>query len=247
MFDLSGRLALVTGGGQGIGAGIAGHLAAQGAHVLVNDVVAERAEAAAEAIRGKSHLSEALPFDVTQREAVEKALSGRTIDIVVNNAGNAGAHVFQPQPFREMDPADWSKTLEVNLYGVMHTTHAVLAGMCERRFGRLITISSGAGVIGLPIGIAPYGAGKAGAISFMRHIAIENAALGVTANSLALGLMEMTQVTDPDLVAQLARQVPCGRLGTGDDVGPACVWLASDEAAWVTGQTIHVNGGNLTS
>ena len=244
MFDLSGRLALVTGAGQGIGAGIAGHLAARGAAVLVNDIQAERAEAAADTIRSADGRAEALPFDVTQREAVEKALAGRAVDIVVNNAGNAGAHVFRPTPFREMDPA---AAIDVNLHGVMHTTHAVLAGMCERGFGRLITIASGAGCVGLPIGVAPYGAGKAGAISFMRHIAIENATLGVTANSLALGLMEMTAVHDPKLVEQLARTVPCGRLGTGDDVGPACVWLASNEAAWVTGQTIHVNGGSLTS
>lgn len=102
-------------------------------------------------------------------------------------------------------------------------------------------------MIGLPIGVAPYGAAKGGAISFMRHIAVENAPLGVTANSLALGLMEMAEVHDEDLVAKLAATVPAGRLGTGDDVGPACLWLASDEAAWVTGQTIHVNGGSLTT
>jgi NAD(P)-dependent dehydrogenase (short-subunit alcohol dehydrogenase family) len=247
MFDLTGRLALVTGSGQGIGAGIAGHLAAQGAQLLVNDVRPERAEAAAEAIRGQGFAADALAFDVTDREAVTEALAGRAVDIVVNNAGNAGAHIMQPAPFREMDPAQWSAPIDVNLHGVMNTTHAVLRGMCERRFGRLITIASGAGVIGLPIGVAPYGAGKAGGISFMRHMAIENAAFGVTANSLALGLMEMVEGHDASLTEKLARQIPCKRLGTGDDVGPACVWLASDEAAWVTGQTIHVNGGAVTT
>ena len=128
-------------------------------------------------------------------------------------------------------------------YRALHTTHAVLPGMCERRFGRLITIASGAGVIGLPIGVAPYGAAKAAGISFMRHMAIENAAFGVTANSLALGLMEMADVKDAALVASLARSIPCGRLGTGDDVGPACVWLASDDSSMVTGQVIAVDGG----
>jgi NAD(P)-dependent dehydrogenase (short-subunit alcohol dehydrogenase family) len=135
----------------------------------------------------------------------------------------------------------------VNLHGVMNTTHAVLPGMCERGFGRLITISSGAGSIGLSIGVSPYGAAKAAGTSFMRHMAIENARLGVTANSLALGLMEMTDITDADLVATLAKTVPKGRLGTGADIGPAVVWLASNEAEWVTGQTIHVNGGGVTT
>jgi len=247
MFDLSGRLALVTGSGQGIGTGIAGHLAAQGAHVLVNDVVPEKAEAAAQSIRAKGHEADPLPFDVTDRDAVVANLAGREVDIVVNNAGNAGANSMVPKPFREMPPEQWAGPIAVNLHGVMNTTHAVLPGMCERRYGRLITISSGAGSIGLPIGVAPYGAGKAGGISFMRHMALENASFGVTANSLALGLMEMVDIDNPALVAQLQKTVPMGRLGTGDDIGPACIWLASSEAAWVTGQTIHVNGGSLTT
>ena len=247
MFDLKGRLALVTGAGQGIGTGIARHLARHGARVLVNDIDAAKAEAAAGSIRGDDGEAEALPFDVTGREAVTAALSPRSIDIVVNNAGNAGATPMRPRPFRESEPEEWAGPIDVNLHGVMHTTHAVLGGMVERRHGRIITIASGAGVIGLPIGVAPYGAAKGGSISFMRHIAVENAALGVTANSLALGLMEMAEVHDEALVAKLAATVPAGRLGTGDDVGPACLWLASDEAGWVTGQTIHVNGGSLTT
>ncbi len=247
MFDLKGRRAIVTGAGQGIGAGIARHLAQQGARVWVNDVSAEKAERSAAAIRSAGADALAKPFDVTDRAAVVDALSDAEIDIVVNNAGNAGAHDMQVGPFREMDPSQWAAPIDVNLHGVMNTTHAVLSGMCERGFGRLITIASGAGVIGLPIGVAPYGAAKAAGISFMRHMAAENAALGVTANSLALGLMEMTEVHDNALVERLARSIPVGRLGTGDDVGPACVWLASDEAAWVTGQTIHINGGNVTT
>jgi len=247
MFELDGRLAVVTGAGRGIGAGIASHLARQGARVWVNDIDADRALASAAAIREGGHAAEARPFDVTDRTAVVAALGSAPIDIVVNNAGNAGAQPMRPAPFREMDPAQWAAPIDVNLHGVMNTTHAVLAGMCARGFGRLLTIASGAGVVGLPIGVAPYGAGKGGAISFMRHMAIENAGLGVTANSLVLGLMEMAEVHDDALVARLAKSIPCGRLGTGDDVGPACVWLASDEAAWITGQTIHVNGGSVTT
>lgn len=247
MFDLTGRTALVTGAGQGIGAGIARHLADQGSRVLVNDLVPARAEATAASISESGGKAEAMAFDVTDREQVVALLEPAKIDIVVNNAGNAGAELMRPAPFREMDPARWASPIDVNLYGVMNTTYAVLAGMCERGFGRLITISSGAGVVGLPIGVAPYGAGKGGAIAFMRHMAIENASLGVTSNSLALGLMEMAEVHDEALVGRLAATVPCGRLGTGDDLGPAVVWLASDEAAWVTGQTIHINGGSVTS
>ena len=247
MFDLSGRLALVTGSGQGIGAGLAGHLASQGATVLVNDLVPEKAAATAEKIIADGGRAEALPFDVTDLEAVVAATRGRAIDIVVNNAGNAGAAQLTPTPFREMPPERWRGPIDVNLFGVMNTTHAVVPGMCERGFGRIIAISSGAGVVGLPIGVSTYGAGKGGALSFIRHIAIENAALGVTANSLALGLMEMTEIHDTELVKAMERTIPAGRLGTGDDIGPACVWLASNEANWVTGQTIHVNGGSLTT
>ena len=247
IFDLAGRTALVTGGGQGIGAGIARHLATQGAHVLVGDVVGERAEAVVAALRGEGRTAEALAFDVTDQEAVAEALAERVVDIVVCNAGNAGAQPMMPKPFREMEPADWHAAIEVNLHGVLHTVHAVLPGMHARGFGRVIVISSGAGVTGLPIGVSTYGAGKGGALAFMRHLAIENAGTGVTANALALGLMEMAGVHDAELVEALARSIPMGRLGTGDDVGPAVVWLASEEASWVTGQTIHLSGGSTTT
>ena len=247
MFDLTGKEALVTGAGQGIGAGIAHHLAGQGAHVFVNDFYEDRAAATVDAIAKEGGEATALAFDVTDREAVVASARPLDLDIVVNNAGNAGANAMQTSPFRDMDPSGWAPSIDVNLGGVMNTTHAVVKGMCDRGYGRLITISSGAGVVGLPIGVAPYGAGKAGAISFMRHMAIENARLGVTANSIALGLMEMTEVTDAELVARLAKTVPVGRLGTGADLGPAVIWLASEEASFVTGQTIHVNGGGVTT
>jgi NAD(P)-dependent dehydrogenase (short-subunit alcohol dehydrogenase family) len=112
--------------------------------------------------------------------------------------------------------------------------------MCERGFGRVITISSGAGITGLRIGVSPYAAGKGGAIAFMRHLAMENARFGVTANSLALGLM---QPENSGPVDALAKQIPVGRTGTPDDVGFGCVYLASNEASWITGQTIHLDGG----
>jgi NAD(P)-dependent dehydrogenase (short-subunit alcohol dehydrogenase family) len=177
--------------------------------------------------------------------AAVEALPAR-IDILVNNAGNGGEHGMVPTQFRDSDPASWRGPIDVNLHGVLHCCRAVINGMVERGFGRIITISSGAGVVGLNIGVSPYAAGKGGAAAFMRHLAVENARTGVTANSLALGLMGV-QGPPSDLTASLARQIPVGRLGTPEDIGALCVYLASDEASWMTGQTIGINGGSVTS
>jgi NAD(P)-dependent dehydrogenase (short-subunit alcohol dehydrogenase family) len=143
-----------------------------------------------------------------------------------------------------MAPEDWEGPLRVNVYGVMHCCHAVVNAMCDRGWGRIITISSGAGTRGVNIGVSPYSAGKGAGIAFTRTLALEVARDGVTANTLALGLMGMP---DPTVTEALARSIPVGRTGTPADVGAACVWLASDEAAWVTGQTIELNGGALTT
>ncbi|HEY7133439.1 MAG TPA: SDR family NAD(P)-dependent oxidoreductase [Acidimicrobiia bacterium] len=250
MFDLTGRTALVTGAGQGVGAGIARLLASQGAWVLVNDLRAERAERTVDAVTAAGGKATVVAFDVTDYDAVrggvaEAEAAFGPVDVLVNNAGNGGAEAIRPMPFRDTDPATWEGPVRVNLYGVLHCSRAVINGMCEREWGRVITIASGAGMVGLDIGVAAYGAGKGGAIGFMRHLAIENARLGVTANTLALGLMEMEQ--PGDITARMARTIPVGRLGRAEDVGAACVWLASEEASWVTGQTIHVNGGSVTS
>jgi NAD(P)-dependent dehydrogenase (short-subunit alcohol dehydrogenase family) len=245
MFDLSGRTALVTGGGQNVGAGIARALASRGATVAVNDVVAERAEATVAAITADGGRAVAAPFDVTDLDAVTAAVIGLgTVDILVNNAGNGGAHGMTPQSFREMDPAAWEGPIRVNLYGVLNCCRAVIAGMCERGWGRIITISSGAGTAGVNIGVSPYSAGKGGGLAFTRTLALEVARTGVTANTIALGLMEQK---DPTVTSHLARAIPVGRTGTPEDVGAACVWLASDEASWMTAQTIELNGGSITS
>jgi NAD(P)-dependent dehydrogenase (short-subunit alcohol dehydrogenase family) len=245
IFDLSGRAALVTGAGQGVGAGVARMLAAQGATVHVNDFVPERAEDTVREITGAGGSAVAAPFDVTDLAAVTAAVEAiGVVDILVNNAGNGGAEGMSPTPFREMDPAAWEGPIRVNLYGVLNCCHAVVDAMCERGWGRIVTISSGAGTSGVAIGVSPYSAGKGGGLSFTRTLALEVARSGVTANTIALGLMEMK---DPKVTAHLARAIPVGRTGTPEDIGAAVVWLASDEASWVTAQTIEVNGGSVTT
>ncbi len=247
MFDLTGKTALVTGSGQGVGLGIARTLIDAGATVYINDLVADRALAAANKL---GPMARPLPFDVANFSEVEAAIaSADPIDILVNNAGIPPS--MRAVKFRDLPRDEWGPYVDVNLYGVLNCVKAVLDGMCERNWGRIITLSSGAGTQGLNIGVSIYGAGKGAGISFMRHIAMENAGDGVTANTLALGLM---QRDDPEIneehrtvTAKMAKTVPTGRLGTGTDIGYACVYLASEEASWVTGQTIAINGGSATT
>ena len=245
MFDLTGRTALVTGAGQNVGAGIARTLAGQGASVVVNDLFDDRARSVADGINAAGGSAVVATFDVTDLDAVTAAITtiGR-VDILVNNAGISGTERMTPRPFREMTPDDWRMPIDINLFGVMHCCHAVIEGMCERQWGRIITISSGAGTAGVAIGVSPYSAGKGGGIAFTRTLALEVARTGVTANTLALGLMDNP---DPTVTARLVRAIPVGRTGTPADIGAACAWLASEEASWVTAQTININGGSITS
>jgi NAD(P)-dependent dehydrogenase (short-subunit alcohol dehydrogenase family) len=250
MFDLAGKVALVTGSGQSVGAGIARTLAAQGATVAVNDIVASRAGDTAGAIEAAGGRAYPIAFDVTnlsevQANVAEIETAVGPVDILVNNAGNAGAPGMVVSQFREMDPAVWDRFVAVNLYGVLNCSLAVINGMCDREWGRVITISSGAGVTGMRMGISIYAAAKSGSIGFMRHLAMEVARQGVTANTLALGLMGVQELTE--LTRDTAKQIPVGRLGSPEDVGAACAYLASEQAAWMTGQTINLNGGSVTT
>lgn len=249
MFELDGRVALVTGAGQNVGAGIATALAAQGAVVAVNDYVPERAAEVAARIVADGGRAIAAPFDVTDYDAVAGAIDRVVaelgpIDILVNNAGNGGAHGMVPTQFRDSTPESWRGPIDVNLYGVMNCSHRVINPMRDRGWGRIITIASGAGLTGLNIGVSPYAGGKGGAIGFMRHLAVENARVGVTANTLAIGLMEQK---DRSVTEHMAKQIPVGRTGTPADIASAVVWLAAPESEWVTGQTIQINGGSVTS
>ena len=243
MFELDGKVALVTGAGQNVGAGIARALAAQGAAVAVNDLTADRAAGTVAEIEAAGGRAVAVGFDVTDYAAVAAGFAEVVarlgpIDILVNNAGNGGAAGMRPMQFRESTPESWRGPIDVNLYGVMNCSHLVINEMCERGWGRVITIASGAGAVGLNIGVSPYGGGKGGSIGFMRHLAVENARSGVTANTLAIGLMEQK---NPTVTEALARQIPVGRTGTPEDIASVCVWLAATESSWMTGQTIHVN------
>jgi 3-oxoacyl-[acyl-carrier protein] reductase len=248
VFDLSDKVALVTGAGQNVGAGIARALAARGAAVAINDLHAERAESVAKEIEGVGGRAVSAPFDVTSLVATQAGVASvkarvGPVDILVNNAGVPDGMGLTR--FRDYDPAQWARMIDLNLYGVLHCSRAVADDMCARRWGRIITISSGAGQVGLSIGVSLYGAGKGGAIAFMRHLAIELARDGITANTLCLGLM--SNAGDAAATKAIAATVPVGRLGTPDDVGAAVVYLASPEASWITGQTIGLNGGSTTS
>jgi len=247
MFDLVGRVALITGAGQGVGAGIATQLAAQGAAIAVNDLLIDRAAATAATITEAGGRAHPVAFDVTDYESVvlgtkqiEAALG--PIDILVNNAG-----VPEPMPltqFRETSPADWTRLIDINLYGVLNCCRAVIDGMCDRGFGRVITISSGAGTAGVGIGVSAYGAGKGGGLGFMRNLALEVARRGVTANSLALGLMNNVPA---EILPAIEKTIPVGRAGNPEEIGACCVYLASEEASWMTGQTLQLNGGSVTT
>ena len=186
---------------------------------------------------------------MTDRAAIDAAVAAITdrlgpVDILVNNAGNGGVGGMGLVQFRDTDPADWDRILAVNLYGVMHCTQAVIDGMCEREWGRVITISSGAGVVGLNIGVSPYAAGKGGGISFhapprdggrARRRHGQHARDGPAADDRHGG--------DREPRAQRARSAGSA---LPEDAGAAAVYLASTEASWITGQTICLDGGSVT-
>ena len=246
--DLSGRRALITGGGQGIGLTTAHALAAAGATVLINDIRPEVAEAAAAEVPGAG----AVPFDVTDWSGVEAAVGGcGGVDILVNNAGNAGAEGFAGLvDFVDSDPADWQRYFSVNLFGVMHCTKAALPSMIDGSWGRVITIVSDAARFG-NAKLAPYSAAKAGAAGFMRSIAREVGRHSITANCLSLGNI-VTPTMDPGPIdtpekeereRAFLKPYVVRRRGSPDDVAPLVTYLASPYADWITGQTYAVNGG----
>lgn len=245
MFDLSSHVALVTGAGQGMGFGVAQALASQGANVAVNDLDPDRAATAAARITREGGAAFPVPFDITDVSAVRAALADirsavGPIDVLVNNAGVPATMALQP--FLDTTPEDWRPYVELNMYGSMHCIQAVAPGMLEAGWGRIIQISSAAGHTGIRLGVGPYGASKAGIEGLLRNLAVEIGPQGITVNAVVLGMMDNVPA---EMVADLSARVPMRRLGGPADVGAAVVYLASDEAGYVTGQTLHVNGGTF--
>ncbi|MDQ2636218.1 MAG: SDR family oxidoreductase [Actinomycetota bacterium] len=249
--DLSGHRVLITGAGQGVGRGFAHAFATAGAEVLVNDLRPARAGTVVDELHEAGGRAAPAAFDVTDFEAVSDAVAAHDgVDILVNNAGNAGAEGFAGRgPFAESEPADWEPYLQVNLYGVLHCTRAVLPAMVANKWGRIITIVSDAGRTGDANGAA-YAASKAGAAGFTRSVAVENGRYGITANNIALGTMR-TPLTEPlwaehadsPQAKAILQNYAIRRPGNPDDAAALAVLLASDQGSWITGQTIPVNGG----
>lgn len=243
MIDLSGRVALVTGASRGIGRAIATQLAKQGAHVVAA-ARGENARAVADEIGSAGGRAEAIALDVTTAGAPEQAVAdvierhGR-IDVLVNNAG-----IARDQLMLRMKREDWDAVLATNLTAAFALTQAALKPMIRQRRGRIVCISSVVGQSGNP-GQANYAASKAGLIGFAKAVALEVASRGITVNVVAPGLIEtdMTRTITDSAREEWASKIPLRRLGTPDDIAAAVCFLASDEASYITGQVLAVNGG----
>ncbi|MCC6920039.1 MAG: 3-oxoacyl-[acyl-carrier-protein] reductase [Alphaproteobacteria bacterium] len=241
MFDLTGKTALVTGATGGIGLGIAKALHAQGATVALSGRRVEQLEALKAELGGRAGIFPADLADTASVDAllpaVEKELGG--VDILVNNAG-----ITRDNLFMRMKDAEWDDILRVNLSAAFRLARGSLRGMMKKRWGRIISITSVVGVTGNP-GQGNYAAAKAGLIGMSKSLAAEVASRNITVNCVAPGFIAtaMTGALSDEQKAQINQRIPAGRMGTVNEIAAAVVYLASEEAAYVTGSTLHVNGG----
>ena len=241
MFNLTGRGALITGASGGIGSAIARKLHAAGASVVISGTKIDRLEALANELNERVHI---VPCDLSDRAAVQK-LAGEaeaklgTLDILVNNAG-----VTKDNLFVRMKDEEWDEVIAVNLTATFILCRAALRNMMRRQWGRIINITSISGIIGNP-GQGNYAAAKAGMIGMTKSLAREVASRGITANCIAPGFIKtaMTDVLTEKQVEAIAQHIPAAKFGEPDDIAAAALYLASEEARYMTGQTLHVNGG----
>ena len=241
MFDLTGKCALVTGASGGIGADIARALHSAGASVGLSGTRVEPLEALAAELGERAFV---LPCNLSDMEAVaelpKQAIAAMgSVDILVNNAG-----ITRDNLFMRMSDDEWQSVLNVNLTATMKLCKGVMRGMMKARWGRIVNISSIVGATGNP-GQANYAASKAGMIAMGKSLAYEVASRGITVNAIAPGFIEtaMTDKLTEDQKGGILAQVPAGRMGTPNEIAAAVIYLASAEAAYVTGATLHVNGG----
>lgn len=245
-YSLEGRVALVTGGSRGIGRETALRFARAGADVVVGDIILAVDNVASE-VRALGRKALGLHIDVTDaaevHDAVEKAVAALgKVDILVNSAG-----IHLVQRFVEGAPDEWERLFRVNLLGTMICCQAVLRGMMERQYGKIVTIASDAGRVG-SLGQAAYGASKGGVIAFTRNLAVEMARYRINVNCVSPGLIDTdmwnaNRRENPKLTQAYENTIPWKRLGEPGEIAAAIHFLASDEAAYVTGQTLSVNGG----
>jgi 3-oxoacyl-[acyl-carrier protein] reductase len=241
MFDLTGRCALVTGASGGLGAAIARALADAGATVALSGTRHDPLDALAVEIGGAAHV---VPCDLSDPDAVaalpkQAAEAMGSVDILVNNAG-----ITRDNLFMRMSDEDWQSVLDVNLTAAMRLSKGVIRGMMKARWGRIVNISSVVGATGNP-GQANYAAAKAGMVGMSKSIAYEVASRGITVNCVAPGFIETAMIgkLNDEQRAGILDQVPAARMGRPDEIGAAVRYLASEEAAYVTGTVLHVNGG----
>jgi 3-oxoacyl-[acyl-carrier protein] reductase len=241
MFDLSGKVALVTGATGGIGGAIAKSLHGQGATVVLSGTRAEALESLKNELGGRVHVVAANLAETASVEALPKSAEAAAgpIDILVNNAG-----ITRDNLFMRMKDEEWDQVIAVNLTSAFRLSRAVIRGMMKKRWGRIIAITSIVGSTGNP-GQASYVAAKAGLAGMTKSLAAEVASRNITVNCVAPGFIAtpMTDVLNETQKTGLLARIPAGHMGTPGDVAAAVVYLASEEAGYVTGQTVHVNGG----